>query len=110
MLLLIKINFDFIIHTYARLATLYVYIRTCVANIGDTLQMQNLTKSYMKTLKQDCKGLHELLLSGNAVKFTEVIGEGSYVFKIPMFVVVVTYICLSLITYIEDVRIIINIQ
>ena len=42
--------------------------------------MQNLTKSYMKTLKQDCKDLQELLLPANVVKFTEVIGEGTYVF------------------------------
>ena len=55
-----------------------IYVRTCVTNIGDTLEMQNLTKSYMKTLKQDCNDLHELLLSANAVKFTEVIGEGMF--------------------------------
>ena len=37
--------------------------------------MQNLTKSYMETLKED-SDLHKLLLPAAAVQFTEIIGEG----------------------------------
>ena len=45
----------------------------------DTLELKILTKSYMETLKKDFKDLHQLLIPANAVKMTEVIGEGMYV-------------------------------
>ena len=54
--------------------------------------MQNLTKSYMKTLKQDCKDLQELLLPADTVKFTEVIGEGIFSIYVHTYIYICTYI------------------
>ena len=44
----------------------------------DTLALHTLTKSDVEMLKKECNNLHELLLPENEVKFTEIIGEGTY--------------------------------
>ena len=61
-------------HTYTYAYTWLCSFYSCYLFL-DTLEMQNLTKSYMKTLKED-SDLHKLLLPAAAVQFTEIIGEG----------------------------------
>ena len=63
----------------------YSYIARCISysfldGNNNTLAMQSLTKNDVETLKKECNNFHELLLPANEVEFTDIIGEGIFIF------------------------------
>ena len=68
------------ISTYKRIYYLYTYVATYILYLGNgNTQLDNIsTYINLTTLRRECGGLDELLISAKNIEFKEVLGEGIF--------------------------------